>query len=167
MTIFLIGFMGCGKTTIGKKLAKKLGYTFLDLDFEIEKQEQSTIAKIFELNGEEYFRNLEHQFLTSFNPKNNIVISCGGGTPCFFNNMEMMNHIGYTVYIQMKPEALYSRLKDALTTRPLLQNKTEIELKKYIHDKLSEREPYYLNAQLITNGLSININQLADTFMKR
>ena len=103
--------MGCGKTTTGKKLAKKLGYSFLDLDKEIEKQQKNTIAQIFESKGEDYFRKLEHQFLTDFNLNKNTVVSCGGGTPCFYNNMEMMNKIGYTVYIQMTTEALFSRLK--------------------------------------------------------
>ncbi len=166
MIVFLIGFMGCGKTTAGKKLAKKLSYTFLDLDKEIEKQEQTSIVKIFESKGEDYFRKLEHQFLKDFNLKKNTVVSCGGGTPCFFNNMEMMNNIGYTVYIQMTAEALFSRLKQAKTTRPLLQNMNDEALMLYINDKLNERESVYRLSNISVNGINLNVDDLAGLIMK-
>jgi shikimate kinase len=157
--------MGCGKTTTGKKLAKKLGYNFLDLDIEIEKHEQTTIAKIFESQGEAYFRKLEHQFLTAFNCKNNTVISCGGGTPCFYNNMEMMNNIGYTVYIQMSAEALFSRLKQAKTTRPLLHSMNDEALKHYIEDKLNERESVYQLSNISINGINLNVDELVQLIL--
>ncbi len=166
MIVFLIGFMGSGKTTVGKKLAKKLGYTFIDLDKEIEKQQKNTIAKIFESKGEDYFRKLEHQFLTDFNLKKNTVVSCGGGTPCFYNNMEMMNNIGYTVYIQMTTEALFSRLKQAKTTRPLLLNMNDETLMHYINDKLNERESVYRLSNISVNGINLNVDDLADLIIK-
>jgi shikimate kinase len=161
MTIFLIGFMGCGKTTVGKKLAKKLKYDFIDLDEEIEKKEQCTISKIFVSKGEDYFRSLEHNLLLDLPNKSNVVISCGGGAPCYFNNMEMMNNAGYTVYVTMPAEALFSRLKQAKATRPLLQNMNDETLMKYIKDKLIERESIYRLAKISVNGINLNVDDLA------
>ncbi len=161
MTIFLIGFMGCGKTTVGKKLAKKLKYDFIDLDEEIEKKEQCTISQIFESKGEDYFRSLEHNLLLDLPNKSNVVISCGGGAPCYFNNMEMMNNAGYTVYVTMPAGALFSRLKQAKATRPLLQNMNDETLMKYIKDKLIEREITYRLAKISVNGINLNVDDLA------
>jgi len=166
MLLFLIGFMGCGKTTNGKKLAKKLNYQFYDLDAEVEKQERISIAQIFNSHGEDYFRNIEQQQLFRLSQKSNVIISCGGGTPCLFNNMEYMNKMGLTLYIQMTPEALFSRLKNAKSTRPLLQKMNDEELKSYIKHKLSERENTYLKSKYIVNGINIDIPELAD-FIKK
>jgi shikimate kinase len=166
MLVFLIGFMGCGKTTNGKKLAQRLNYQFYDLDAEVEKQERISIAQIFNSHGEDYFRNIEQQQLFRLSQKSNVIIACGGGTPCFFNNMEYMNKMGLTLYIQMTPEALFSRLKNAKSTRPLLQKMNDEELKSYIKHKLSERENTYLKSKYIVNGINLNIPELAD-FIKK
>lgn len=154
--------MGCGKTTIGKKLAKKIAYNFIDLDKEIEKIEQATIAEIFDSKGEDYFRNVEHQQLVIFSQSKNTVIACGGGTPCYNNNMELMNKYGCTIYIQLNAEALFSRLKQAKAPRPLLKNLKEAELKNYIRNKLQEREPIYIRAKLIIDGINLDIAKLAE-----
>jgi shikimate kinase len=167
MIVFLIGFMGCGKTTTGKKLAKKLGYNFIDLDQEIEKQEQVSIDEIFESKGESYFRNLEHQKLLTFLQSKNLVISCGGGTPCFNNNMDLMNKSGYTIYIQMNAEALFIRLKQAKTPRPLLKNLNEEDLKTYINHKLKEREQFYLSSALIIDGIKLDMKGLTENVIKK
>jgi shikimate kinase len=101
MLIFLIGFMGSGKTSIGKKLAKKMKYAFLDLDQEIEKQENLSISEIFEIHGEDYFRVLEKKVLVDLTQLSNTVVSCGGGTPCHYNNIELINNAGISIYLQL------------------------------------------------------------------
>ena len=160
MLIFLIGFMGSGKTTIGKKLAKKMKYAFLDLDQEIEKQENLSISEIFEIHGEDYFRVLEKKVLVDLTQLSNTVVSCGGGTPCHYNNIELINNAGISIYLQLSPEALHSRLKSAKTQRPLLKNKEEKELLVYINSKLEERQSCYHKSKIVIPGLDVNIENL-------
>lgn len=104
--IFLIGYMGSGKSTAGKKLAAELGYAFIDLDHFLEKEYQQTIPEIFAARGEAEFRNMEHNTLKKVLEKSDVVISAGGGTPCYFNNMELMNNNGITIYLKMSVDAL-------------------------------------------------------------
>lgn len=160
MIIFLIGFMGSGKTTIGKKLAKKLKFEFIDLDSLIEQNEQSTVAEIFESKGEAYFREAEHKTLIELCSKSRTVISCGGGTPCFFDAIGLMNKVGVTVYLKLSAEAIYSRLHLAKSKRPLLKNMHGDDLKNFINLKLEEREPYYSKAQIISNALSFKMSDI-------
>ncbi|MBI3133232.1 MAG: shikimate kinase [Bacteroidetes bacterium] len=144
MTIFLIGFMGSGKSTIGKKLANKLGYTFLDMDREIEAAEKKSIAHLFKENGEAYFRLLESDWLKNYSGQN-AVVSTGGGTPCFNGNLELMKHKGKTVFLRVNAGILAQRLFHANHARPLLENYTQSQeqLEKYIQQKLDERLPVY------------------------
>ncbi|MBS3769453.1 MAG: shikimate kinase [Bacteroidales bacterium] len=162
MRIFLIGFMGSGKTTAGKQLASRLSYRYFDLDEFIEQQEQDSIRKIFEKKGEPYFRKKESKYLRDISHYEDCVISTGGGAPCFFDNMDYMNNTGITVYLKMKPEQLVSRLKDGREERPLIKNKDDQELLQFIRDKLSERETYYSKAHMIVDGFNLNINELLD-----
>lgn len=162
MLVFLTGFMGSGKTTIGKKLAKKLTYKFIDLDAAIEKQEQKTILQIFEQQGEEYFRLTEHNTLKELANSDKLVVSCGGGTPCFHHNMELMNSMGLTIYIKLSAAALFSRLKLSKNTRPLLRNLAENELNEFIQSKLNEREQYYQKSEMVIDGLRINLLELVN-----
>src|SRR5688500_7831796 len=110
MKIFLLGYMGCGKSSAGKKLANKLGFEFIDLDEMIEKQYQKSVSEIFETEGENKFREYEHNCLKGLLDKENIVISLGGGTPCYYNNMELINTHGTSIYLKMSTEVLASRL---------------------------------------------------------
>lgn len=160
--IYLIGFMGSGKTTAGKHLALKLGYDFLDLDRCIAAYEQKSIATIFNESGEPAFRLLEKNYLLQTFQKTNTVVSCGGGTPCFFDNMEMMNAHGITIYLQMSAKELYSRLKNAKTERPLLAGKTETELLDFIDAKLQERQSFYNQATISVSGINLNYQMLID-----
>ena len=155
--------MGSGKTTVGKKLANKLNYNFIDLDAEIEKQELSSIHQIFSKKGEENFRALEHQKLLDLLANKKVVVSCGGGTPCFNNNMEFMTKNGITIYIKLSVEALHSRLKSNKENRPLISSLNDESLKAYIHQKLNEREEVYIKSKIIITGLSVNINDLVTT----
>ena len=165
MIVFLIGFMGSGKTTIGKKLANKLKFDFIDLDAEIENDAQLSITNIVNQKGESYFRSIEQQKLVEVCAHKNLVLSCGGGTPCFNNNMELMNSTGLTLYLQLSPEALFSRLILSQEKRPLISNLNEAELLEFIKLKLKERETFYLKSNLIVNGLSINMHELTKTIL--
>lgn len=160
MIVFLVGYMGCGKTTIGSKLAKKLHYDFLDLDDFIERSENRTIAKIFKQEGEAGFRGLEQKHLTILKEYNNIVVSTGGGTPCFYDNMDFMNQHGITVYLDMDVNSLCFRLKHGQKTRPLIEGKYDSELKKFVSQHLSERIAYYQQSKIIVNAMAFDEHKI-------
>lgn len=149
--VILIGYMGAGKTTVGKELAKSLGVTFYDLDWYIESRMRKSVKQIFDEGGEEKFRRIEHNMLHEVAEFENVVISCGGGTPCFYDNMEYLNQQGETVYLQSQPEVLMQHLKMGKGVRPLLLNKTQEEIKEYITAQLKEREQFYLKAKHVLN----------------
>ncbi len=163
MRIYLIGFMGSGKSTIGKKIAAKLDYAFIDLDKLMEEVEKNTVAGIFSEKGEEYFRKTEADILHSTILHKNAVISCGGGTPCYFDNMDWMNARGITVYLKMKAETLYGRLKTKKEKRPLIAKLSNEQLRDYIFQKLSEREAFYLQAALIADPENMKIKEIAES----
>ena len=144
--IILIGYMGAGKTTVGKALAAELGLRFYDLDWYIESRMRKTVAQLFAELGEEGFRRIERNMLHEVAEFEGVLISCGGGTPCFFDNMEYINQQGLTLYLKASPDVLYKHLKMGKTVRPLLLNKTPDEVERFISDQLAAREPYYLRA---------------------
>ncbi|WP_207424082.1 shikimate kinase [Desertivirga brevis] len=156
MKIFLIGFMGCGKTTFGKKLASKLGFRFIDLDKSIEQSAGITIPEYFKEYGETAFRVKEREVLQKTTVPDNSVIATGGGAPCFFDNMEWMNEQGATVYICLTPKALATRLESATDERPVLQGLKGEELERFIASKLEEREVFYKKASIIVEGINIS-----------
>ena len=160
--IFLIGFMGCGKTSWGKKLASGLGYDFIDLDHVLEARAGMTIAEYFSAHGEEEFRKLESEILKTTKYPENAIVSTGGGLPCFFDHMNWMNSHGQTLYIQLSPKALASRLENPKTARPVLQGKKGDELVTFIEHKLAEREGYYLQATHTINGLDLSVEKLVE-----
>lgn len=165
--IFLIGFMGSGKSTLGKKIAKQIGYSFFDLDAEIENDEKRTITEIFNCDGEKYFRNLESKKISSLKDNhNNLVVALGGGTPCFNNNMETIKELGPTIYLKYNPGILASRLLNAKTKRPLIANKTNEEVKVFVEELLRERELVYLQSSLRIEGNNITSNQVVDLLLK-
>lgn len=157
---FLIGYMGSGKSTVGEKLAAKLNYDFIDLDKLIESDYKQTIPEIFSTKGEKEFRAMEHNTLKRLLEKDNLVIACGGGTPCYYNNMELMNNNGVTVYIKMSVDALVNRLLNAKDKRPLIENKSETELRVFVNRQLEKREDIYHQAQYTVKGKDLNINEL-------
>jgi shikimate kinase len=140
--------MGVGKSTIGKKMASILGYTFIDLDKEIEKQEGKSISTIFENEGEEYFRKLESQTLQSIK-QNKIIIATGGGTPCYNNNMEHIKMVGTSIYLKANSALIFDRIHHHIDKRPLLKGMNEEQLRTYIEHKIIEREPYYSRADYV------------------
>lgn len=147
--IYLIGYMGTGKTTLGKELAKSFEVEFIDLDHYIQENQQKTIAEIFEEGGEAGFREIENQALKSISTTENVIISTGGGTPCFFDNMEYMNKTGTTIYLRATAEALCERLNICKEKRPLIKDKNEEELYLFVKENLTKREPHYLKADII------------------
>lgn len=147
--VFIVGYMGVGKTTVGKGLAALLDLEFIDLDKYIENKYRKTIPQIFAEKGEEGFRNIERGALEELANFENVIISTGGGAPCFFDNMETMNHSGITVYIQADPEELANRLLASKTERPLISGKSREELIPFIQKHLSARECYYNKAHIV------------------
>ncbi len=147
--IFLIGFMGAGKTSLGKQLAKKMNLNFLDSDKEIENMENMPVLQIFATHGESYYRKLEHDWLNNLSNTDFNLISTGGGMPCFENNMDVMKKKGLVVYLKHPPRQLAQRLRNAKTERPLLKNKTPEEIEEFITKLLSEREPIYSQAHIV------------------
>ena len=145
--IIFIGYMGAGKTTIGKALSKELDIPFYDLDWYIQTRMRKTVAQLFSERGEEGFRQVEYNMLHEVAEFEDVIISCGGGTPCFFDNIDYMNRQGETVYLKATPEVLYGHLKMGKSVRPLLIGKTENELLTHIEQQLSVREHYYKQAK--------------------
>jgi shikimate kinase len=160
MRIFLIGFMGSGKTTLGKQLASRLGYQFIDNDHLIEDQTGMTIAEFFTSHGESKFREVESTVLKSMEQHRDVVVSTGGGAPCYFDNMEVMNQLGTTIYIKVDPKTLAHRLRHSHTERPVLQGKTDDALLQFIIEKLSEREAFYIQAQKTVQSSNLKVDDL-------
>ncbi|MCU0462143.1 MAG: AAA family ATPase [Bacteroidales bacterium] len=159
-TIFFIGFMGSGKSTAGKKLASLLGWTFIDIDRKIEEIAGKTIPQIFSQEGEEVFRKIESEVLKSIKTQEGIVVSTGGGTPCHGDNMDYMLGSGLTVYLKMTPEQLTCRLLESTAVRPLIKNVSDEELPGFIERVLSSREKWYSQADIIIEGINLDINRL-------
>jgi len=152
MRIYLVGYMGCGKSTIGRKVAELLGISFVDLDKYIEERYFKSVPAIFAEEGEQAFREKERSSLLEVSQFENIVIGTGGGAPCFFDNMEVMNNNGITVYIAPDSDVLAARLIKSKTERPLITGKSPEELTTFINEALLKRAPFYEKAKIIFRG---------------
>jgi shikimate kinase len=157
--IFLVGFMGCGKTTLGRKLASRLRYEFMDLDEIFEEKVGMTIAEYFSAFGEDAFRKLESQVLKQTKYPENAVVATGGGLPCFFDNMNWMNAHGKTVYIKLSPKTLADRLEYEKDQRPVLRDHGK-DLVAFIAGKLAERDKFYEQAFIVADGLSLTAEKV-------
>jgi len=160
MKIFLIGFMGSGKTTIGNCLARQTGFDFADTDQIIERQQGMTVSELFARHGETAFRRMEHDILLEIQNLDNLVVSTGGGMPCYHNNMDIMLSCGKVAYLKTSPQSLTRRLLCLQNERPLIKGKTEKELQQYIVEKLSERESFYSRAQIVVQTEDFSIEEL-------
>ena len=150
--------MGSGKTTIGKLLADQLNYSFVDMDAHIEGKQFKSVSQIFSERGEAEFRILEQQCLHEVGQFENVIVSTGGGAPCFFDNIDFMNAQGLTVYLKLTPEELKERLESSKANkRPLLADRKGEELLQFISEGLAKREPFYLKAALHVNGSEVEI----------
>jgi shikimate kinase len=163
MKIFFIGFMGTGKTYSGKQLGQKLNIPFFDLDEEIIKHEGKSINEIFGESGEEYFRLLEKDVLhiiTEYN--DSFIMACGGGTPCYYNNIDYMNKEGISVWLNTSVDTLYNRLIHEKDKRPLIKDLSETQLRGYIAKKFSDRKIYYEQASIIVDEEPVQLDKLIE-----
>lgn len=144
--VFLIGYMGVGKTSIGKRIAKQTGLSFIDLDVFIQNRFHKSMSDLFAEHGEEGFRRIEHNCLAEVAQFEDVVISCGGGTPCFMDNMALMLEAGTTFYIAATTDELVARLLASKGDRPLLKGKTPEELTLYVEEHIASRLPFYEQA---------------------
>ena len=167
--IFLIGYMGSGKTTVGQLLAARLGYNFIDMDTHIEGKQFKSVHQIFIELGEQKFRLLEQQSLHEIADFDHVVISTGGGTPCFFDNMNFINEHGTSIYLKLSAEELAERLEDShANKRPLLNGRKGEELLLFIEDGLAKREPFYLQAKYSISGeIESAVSQICELVEKR
>lgn len=167
--------MGVGKTTVGKKLAKLLGIGFIDLDKFIESKYRKTVPELFTERGESEFRLIEQKSLIEVSEIEDVVISTGGGTPCFFENIRLMNQTGTTVYIHAEPEELATRLRASKIVRPIVSGKTEKDLTLFIARHLKERERFYNQAQVVyktdhlvtKEDVHLTVDRIANEIKKR
>ena len=150
--VFLMGFMGAGKTTLGKALAKDLGISFIDLDHFIESRYMKSVSQIFAAKGEQGFREIESRLLREAGEFDDVIVSCGGSTPLIGDNMDYMLSQGQTVYLKCDNATLMRRLKVASATRPLIAGKSDEELSEFIESETRRREPGYLRAEYICPG---------------
>ena len=162
MKIYLVGFMGSGKTTAAKKAASRLKLTHIDIDSLIENKYCESIKNIFKNEGEDWFRVIEREVLISTFSMDDVVVSTGGGTPCFFDNMDLINSNGTSFYIKIKYKALLNRLINSKKERPLIINMKNEDLELYVKQLLEKRETYYNKAHYTIEGESINIDHIID-----
>lgn len=165
--VYLIGFMGSGKSTLGRWLANAMdGWTFIDMDQFIESKYHKTIPQIFADKGEEGFRKMEALSLKELSTFENVIIGTGGGTPCFFDNMERMNSTGLSIYLKLSPQIIYDRLQTSKTPRPLILDKHGDELLNFIADKLKERESFYMQASIIADANEWEVQDFVEAIRK-
>ncbi|MGP1446067.1 MAG: shikimate kinase [Candidatus Limimorpha sp.] len=158
--IFILGYMGAGKTTIARRLAQRLGWRFFDTDKMVEESTGLSIDEYFKKNGEGAFRQLETKVLQCTAELDHVVVSTGGGTPCFNQNMDWMNKHGFTVFVQVSAESAVSRLLSSKNRRPLLENKSREELMAYVKQHYTSRLPFYQQAQMTIKGENLSVDDL-------
>lgn len=167
--IILLGYMGCGKSSIGEFLNNKYSLNYCDLDSYIENHEDQTIADIFKTNGEIYFRKIEHQYLNDILDKNKVdVLALGGGTPCYANNMELIRkYKAKSIYLKLSLEILTERLFLQKSKRPLIKDITSRkQMKDFIRKHLFEREFYYRQADEVVDVSGLTIERIAKKLLK-
>ncbi len=165
--VYIVGFMGSGKTTTGIKLAGLLGWSFNDLDRGIETHTGMTIPEIFSKKGEEWFRKVESEVLRSPEFSHYTVISTGGGTPCWGDNMDYMLGTGLTMYLRLTPSQLRSRLAGSGGERPLIRDLGEQDLLNFITEKLAAREKWYNRADLTFDGFNTDLRLIYSTVREK
>lgn len=155
--------MGCGKTTLGHRLAKHAGLQFIDMDHYLEKRNCKTVPQLFEEFGEEGFRVRERKALEELSEFSDVVIATGGGAPCFFDNIELMNRTGKTIYLNIDPKILASRLLKSKIERPLIKGKSKDELVRFINETLKKRNVFYTQAKYQINESDVDLDEVMKT----
>ena len=166
MRIYLIGYMGCGKSTLGRKLAKYANLQFIDMDHYIEKRNYKTVPQIFAEDGEGEFRKKERKALEELSAFSDVVIATGGGAPCFFDNVDLMNRTGKTIYLNIDPKILADRLIKSKTERPLIKGKSEEELVAFIGETLRKRNEFYLQAHYQITQPDVDLDEVMKMIQK-
>jgi len=166
MRIILVGFMGVGKTTVGKKIASKLKIKFVDLDRFIEYKNKASLSYIFNLIGENGFRVIEQKSMVEALSEDNIVLSTGGGTPCFYDNMDVLNANGFAVYLSIPTSEILNRLYNSKKKRPLVDGLSKDELNNFIEKKFQKRERFYKKAKFEIKTSKISINTVSDIIIE-
>lgn len=162
MRIYLIGYMGCGKSTLGRRLSEYAGLQFIDMDHYIEERNCKTIPGIFAEEGEDEFRKKERKALEELSEFTDIVIATGGGAPCFFDNIDVMNKTGKTIYLNIAPEILADRLMNSKTERPLIKGKSRDELVIFIDETLRKRNEFYKQAHYQITQPDVDLNYVME-----
>ena len=152
--------MGSGKSTFGKKLAKAMQFPFIDLDKEIEKKAKCSVSDIFKYLGEDTFRKMESETLQSFEAEPCFVMATGGGTPCYFNNLQYIQSQGTSIYIELDTKSIFNRLSNAKNIRPTIKGKKEDELIQFIEETFEKRKHIYEQADYRVNGLSVEVKSV-------
>jgi len=160
--IFLTGYMGAGKTTVGKKLANQLKLKFIDLDHRIEDASGKTVQQWFDTEGEELFRLKESEVLKNVCESDDFVLATGGGTPCYSENLELMKRSGITIYLELHPGSIYYRLARSKAERPLIKSLDDASLMEYILSSMLVREPFYKKSHIIVKGENVDVPALKD-----
>ncbi len=166
MRIYLIGYMGSGKSTLGKKLARHAGLQFIDMDHYIEKRNCKTIPQIFAEEGEAEFRKKERKALEELSAFSDVVIATGGGAPCFFDNIDLMNRTGKTIYLDIDPKILANRLMQSKTERPLIKGKSKEELIRFIDETLRKRNEFYTQAHFQITRPEMSLDEVMEMIQK-
>lgn len=167
-TLFLVGYMGCGKSTLGRKLARRLGIDFVDTDALVEEREGASVADVFRYEGEERFRQAERRALDEVISGNPFaVVSTGGGLPTWSDNMACMNAVGHTVYLRRSPEQIACRLSPyGRRKRPRLQGLSDDELVEFMRNDMTAREPFYTQASLVVDCDPMSDDELVEHIVK-
>jgi shikimate kinase len=166
MRIYLIGYMGSGKSKLGRRLSEYMNLQFVDMDFYIEERNCKSIPRIFAEEGEEGFRKKERKALEELSEFTDLVIATGGGAPCFFDNMDLMNQTGITIYLNIDPKILAERLMRSKTERPLIKGKSKEELISFIDETLKKRDSYYSLAQVQVTKPDFDLEHLKEMISK-
>lgn len=161
MIVFLVGYMGSGKSCIGQRVANHLDWKFVDMDNLIESKADLSISEIFSIKGEAWFRDLERETLQEFKDENNIIVATGGGVPCFGDNMEVMKQIGVTIYLKVSPENLFTRLERGRANRPKIKGLDDVELMDFIKTTLPQREEFYDKSSFLINCNGVSEEYIA------
>ena len=167
--VFLIGYMGCGKTTLGEALARQMRLRFIDMDEYIEHKQGATVVQIFDEMGEQQFRRLETESLQEVAAMNDVIVGCGGGTPCHGDNMALMTEAGITVWLTTSPERITDRLllPDQKCKRPKIIDLQDEDVLHIVQKELAEREPYYSQASLYFDSTDIETAEATERTARR
>lgn len=162
MRVYLIGYMGCGKSRLGRLLSEHMGVQFVDMDDYIEERNCKTVPQLFADHGEDGFRKRERKALEELAEFTDIIIATGGGAPCFFDNIDLMNKTGKTVFLNIDPAILADRLMNSKTERPLIKGKSREELVAFIDETLKKRKQFYSQAQIEITEPDLSLDRIQE-----